>query len=67
MPSPRPSQTAKANKQAASCQDCYFHRRSLCALSLEQPCSTFRAAGVMLQPPRQAPLTPRPIAAVAVA
>ena len=29
-------------KGRKSCVDCYFHRHLLCALDLDQPCSTFR-------------------------
>jgi hypothetical protein len=43
-----------------TCQDCYFHRQGLCALALERPCPTFRAAGGRLEPPRQPPLVARP-------
>ena len=37
-----------------SCEDCFFHRNTLCALGLDEPCATFRPdrpAG--LRPPRQ--------------
>jgi hypothetical protein len=37
--------TAKRRKQSRSCEDCFFHRRMLCALDLDSPCSTFRADG----------------------
>jgi hypothetical protein len=52
-----------------TCQDCYFHRHGLCALALERPCPTFRAAGTTLEPPRHPPLVARPplIATVALA
>jgi hypothetical protein len=42
-----------------TCSDCYFHRHGLCALTLERPCPTFRAAGRTLEPPRQPPLVAR--------
>ena len=32
------------SKHPPTCQDCYFHRHALCALALERPCPTFRAA-----------------------
>jgi hypothetical protein len=48
-------------RQAATCDDCYFRRRGLCALALERPCPTFRPAATSLQPPAQAPLIPRPL------
>jgi hypothetical protein len=55
------------SKQRATCQDCYFRRHGLCALAADQPCPTFRAAGVTLQPPPQAPLVPRALHATAAA
>ena len=47
--------TAKRRrKNGQSCQDCFFHRRMLCALDLDEPCSTFRADDPQgLVPPRQ--------------
>jgi hypothetical protein len=51
------------SKKPPTCHDCYFHRHGLCALALERPCPTFRAAGRILEPPRQPPLVPRTIAA----
>ena len=44
-----------------TCHDCYFRRNGLCALHLERPCPTFRAAGRTLQPPQQARLVPRSV------
>jgi hypothetical protein len=41
-----------------TCDDCYFRRHGLCALALERPCPTFRAAGRILRPPVQARLVP---------
>jgi len=44
----------RRRKNGRSCEDCFFHRRMLCALALEEPCSTFRADGPEgLVPPRQ--------------
>lgn len=37
----RPKPTRR-RKGKPSCEDCYFGRRMLCALELDQPCSTFR-------------------------
>jgi hypothetical protein len=50
-------------KGAVTCEDCYFRRAGLCALSLERPCPTFRPATKAgdLLPLRQAPLVPRPV------
>ena len=51
-----------------TCEDCFFHKRGLCALMLESPCPTFRhlerATGT-LEPPRQPRLVPRPVSAFA--
>jgi hypothetical protein len=44
-----------------TCEDCYFRRAGLCALVLETPCPTFRAATRgNLVPPRQPRLVARP-------
>lgn len=47
--------TAKRRrKNGTSCEDCFFHRQMLCALDLDEPCTTFRAATAQgLVPPRQ--------------
>jgi hypothetical protein len=49
------------SKHETTCQDCYFRRNGLCALALERPCPTFRAANHVLAPPPQPRLVPRPI------
>jgi hypothetical protein len=50
-----------AKTTQATCNDCYFKRAGLCALTLESPCPTFRAAGRdSFAPPRQARLVPPP-------
>lgn len=37
-----------------SCEDCFFHRNMLCALSLDEACSTYRPDHPDgLRPPRQ--------------
>ena len=53
--------TAKRRrKNGRSCEDCFFHRKMLCALDLDEPCSTFRADGPEgLVPPRQPALLTR--------
>jgi hypothetical protein len=49
-----------------TCEDCYFHRAGLCALTLEAPCPTFRLhSRGSLVPPRQPRLVPRPLAPLA--
>jgi hypothetical protein len=46
-----PARAAKAPK--ISCDDCYFRQNLLCALELDNPCPTFRAAAEGLTPPQQ--------------
>jgi hypothetical protein len=49
-----------------TCNDCYFKRTGLCALSLEAPCPTFRAHNRgSLVPPRQAPLVAKQLTPLA--
>ena len=44
-----------------SCEDCYFHKNLLCALELDEPCTTFRPNRPEgLVPPRQPVLLMRP-------
>jgi hypothetical protein len=51
---------AKRRKTQKTCEDCFFHRRMLCALDLDEPCSTFRDDRPDgLVPPRQPVLLPR--------
>jgi hypothetical protein len=48
--------TAKTRrkKNGPACEDCFFHRHMLCALDLDEPCSTFRPDSPHgLVPPRQ--------------
>jgi hypothetical protein len=49
--------TRRANKRRKgrpSCVDCFFHCQMLCALDLDEPCSTFRPnTEDGLVPPRQ--------------
>lgn len=50
----------RRRKNGRSCEDCFFHRRMLCALDLDEPCSTFRADTPQgLVPPRQPALLMR--------
>jgi hypothetical protein len=58
----------RRRKNGRSCEDCFFHRNMLCALDLDEPCSTFRADTPQgLVPPRQPSLlvrgAPRPAGA----
>ena len=50
----------RARTAAVSCDDCFFRRRSLCALGLDSPCPTFRPDTTDgLVPPRQPALLMR--------
>ena len=50
----------KRRKGSPSCEDCFFHRQMLCALDLDEPCSTFRPnTSDGLVPPRQPALLMR--------
>lgn len=49
---PMPAALKTKGKQVA-CEDCFFHKNSLCALDLSEPCSTFRPAERNLAPERQ--------------
>ncbi len=43
QPSPPAANRARGRRKAkASCADCYFGKRMLCALERDEPCSTFR-------------------------
>ncbi len=50
---------------APTCDDCYFRRHGLCAMTPERPCPTFRAAARTLQPPHQPRLVPLTASAAA--
>ena len=48
--------------RGVTCEDCYFRRAGLCALSAEATCPTFRLhSRGSLVPPRQPRLVPRPL------
>ena len=34
--------TKSAKARNVTCEDCFFRRNTLCALSLDEPCATFR-------------------------
>ncbi len=49
MPEPMPRKP-----KTPTCEDCYFHRKNLCALELNETCATFRPNRPEgLVPPRQ--------------
>lgn len=55
------------NRTQPTCDDCYFRRKGLCALTGNVLCPTFRAATVgTLAPPRQPRLVPRTLEPVTV-
>lgn len=50
----------RKRKGTPRCADCYFHKRMLCALDIDEACSTFRPDGPDgLVPPRQSTLLVR--------
>ena len=52
-----------SKRRKASCNDCYFRRAGLCALTGDIVCPTFRnAVSGELNPPRQPQLIARPAA-----
>ena len=44
---------AKGKGKCVTCEDCFFHQNLLCALKLDEPCTTFRPAERNLAPERQ--------------
>ena len=42
-----------AKRKCVTCDDCYFKRNMLCALTLGEPCPTFRHADKGLRPEQQ--------------
>jgi hypothetical protein len=64
-PTPHPEEAPMTRQSAPTCDDCYFRKHGLCAMTPERPCPTFRAAARALQPPRQPRLVPLTLAASA--
>jgi hypothetical protein len=55
---------ARASAPKPSCEQCFFQKRNLCALGLDEPCPTFRPDTPRgLVPPRQPSLLMREPAA----
>ncbi len=48
---------AHGKAKRAKCEDCFFHQNLLCALKLNEPCTTFRPAERNLAPERQLAFT----------
>ena len=42
-----------AKGKRVTCEQCFFHQNMLCALKLDEPCTTFRPAERNLAPERQ--------------
>ena len=53
MPVMQGSRAVTRATKKLSCEDCYFRANLLCALDLNEPCTTFRPKEAQLQPPRQ--------------
>jgi hypothetical protein len=48
-----PKTQIKRAVRKVSCEECFFHCNLLCALDLDEPCSTFRPNEAQLRPPQQ--------------
>ncbi len=48
---------AKGKGKRVTCEQCFFHQNVLCALKLDEPCSTFRPADRNLEPESQLAFT----------
>ena len=49
-----PSNTSrKRPPRKVTCEDCFFRCNLLCALELDEPCTTFRPNEAQLRPPQQ--------------
>ena len=48
-----PAAAGRRQAPKPSCEGCFFRVNLLCALQLEEPCSTFRPAEAQLRPPQQ--------------
>lgn len=44
---------AKGKAKRVTCEECFFRQHQLCALRLDEPCTTFRSAESDLAPERQ--------------
>lgn len=53
MPRQQRPRAPRAHAPRVSCEECYFRRNLLCALDLDEPCSTYRPAEANLAPPQQ--------------
>jgi hypothetical protein len=48
-----PATSGRRSAPKASCEGCFFRVNLLCALQLDEPCSTFRPHEAQLRPPQQ--------------
>jgi len=48
-----PTKQTKRAVRKVSCEECFFHCNLLCALDVDEPCSTFRPNEAQLRPPQQ--------------
>ncbi len=48
---------AKGKGKRVTCEQCFFRQNMLCALDLDEPCTTFRPAERNLAPERQLAFT----------
>lgn len=48
-----PAARARRSAPKPSCEGCFFRVNLLCALQLDEPCSTFRPHEAQLRPPQQ--------------
>ena len=51
------SPQSKRPARPVTCEECYFRCQMLCALTLSEPCPTFRPQSGGLRPPQQLRLT----------
>jgi len=45
--------SSKRSAPKVTCDDCFFRCNLLCALDLDEPCTTFRPNDAQLRPPQQ--------------
>ncbi|HYI38661.1 MAG TPA: hypothetical protein VEX39_18790 [Thermoleophilaceae bacterium] len=48
---------AKGKQKRVTCEECFFKQHMLCALNLDEPCTTFRPAERNLAPEQQLSFT----------
>jgi hypothetical protein len=58
QPAARTYEETMTKRRELTCDDCYFRRETLCAMTPATPCPTFRLATRSLVPPPQPRLVP---------